>query len=729
MKDKWIFSFWLTTLFVVQSVSLAQGSIDFHLRGRAFIGEACDVVVIPPIAYVGTPTGLLTVDVSMPDTLILLAHHYIDLPDYIFEDANITYAEDVLFFDYGGTLLAFDVTNPIQPIEIAHHQFAAPATLGDIVVNNEYLYIGDGAQDSIRIVEFTAESQFNPMGGFAVGDVRGLFLEQDRLYVAIGFGGQLKIFNVADPSMPAQIGLYDDLEFGNNVYVRDGTAYLANGTEGLVLLDVNNPSNIQELGSYDPSTRVYNALSYDHYAITSSHGAGFKIVDVSNPASPVELGLSTPGGRQFNLVEQDLYVAQPLTYSLDGLHRFDLSDPENPARSGSLEFGHDSQNILVHNDIIYVIGYNFGVQSIADDGDYHPNGISTIFSSSSDDLTIVDDLAVLSHFGGLKIYDWSDPLSPVELSSINPSYPPQEVILRDSIIFVACGVEVSVNQFPGSFDIYDIHDPGNPQLLSSIISPLSPFFELQIEDSIAFVLDLFEGIRIFDISNLTAPEEVIVLEGDYRQLLVSDGRLYATMDQEIHIFDIEGQDGQYDIVNTYIHTAPLRFMAMDSDTLFVTSSKTVIALQTADPLELQIIGNYSLPGRIVAMDHQGKNFYFTTYRKGIFVLSYDPALGVEPGINQINLQGCFMEDLFPNPFNSQITIQYEVPLEMNLTITVYDILGRQLWTHKMIQPQIGKHMLRWNGITNDGIEVPSGVYIINLSSIASSESRKVVLLR
>ncbi len=77
---------------------------------------------------------------------------------------------------------------------------------------------------------------------------------------------------------------------------------------------------------------------------------------------------------------------------------------------------------------------------------------------------------------------------------------------------------------------------------------------------------------------------------------------------------------------------------------------------------------------------------------------------------------------FPNPFNPVTTIQFDLPKESRVTITVLDILGREIMTlMKGSQMAAGLNSVQWNGTTQHGSRVASGVYFIQMHARDSKD--------
>jgi len=79
---------------------------------------------------------------------------------------------------------------------------------------------------------------------------------------------------------------------------------------------------------------------------------------------------------------------------------------------------------------------------------------------------------------------------------------------------------------------------------------------------------------------------------------------------------------------------------------------------------------------------------------------------------------------YPNPFNASTAIGYTLPYTSDVTLDIYDILGRKVETlHKGNQPA-GSHSVIWNA---DGYS--SGVYFYKLQAGDYTETKKMVLLK
>ena len=84
---------------------------------------------------------------------------------------------------------------------------------------------------------------------------------------------------------------------------------------------------------------------------------------------------------------------------------------------------------------------------------------------------------------------------------------------------------------------------------------------------------------------------------------------------------------------------------------------------------------------------------------------------------------------YPNPFNPTTRIDYQLAHAGNTTLRIYDILGREVVTLVDEFQYTGFHSISWDGRSNSGIPVASGVYLYRLESSKYDKTCKMVLLK
>jgi len=78
----------------------------------------------------------------------------------------------------------------------------------------------------------------------------------------------------------------------------------------------------------------------------------------------------------------------------------------------------------------------------------------------------------------------------------------------------------------------------------------------------------------------------------------------------------------------------------------------------------------------------------------------------------------------PNPFNASTVIKYELPQQSQITIEIYDILGRKVTTLIDKQQSAGYHQVNWQ--VDD---FASGLYFYKLQAGDYNETKKMILIK
>lgn len=111
---------------------------------------------------------------------------------------------------------------------------------------------------------------------------------------------------------------------------------------------------------------------------------------------------------------------------------------------------------------------------------------------------------------------------------------------------------------------------------------------------------------------------------------------------------------------------------------------------------------------------------FTVHSNGGSVANEDPTI---PAI-QTELVGNF-----PNPFNPETTIRYNVKESTPVTIGIYNLKGQLVKTLVNDVKDAGNHSVVWNGTDNNGRSIASGVYYYKMQAGKFSSTKKMILMK
>ena len=84
---------------------------------------------------------------------------------------------------------------------------------------------------------------------------------------------------------------------------------------------------------------------------------------------------------------------------------------------------------------------------------------------------------------------------------------------------------------------------------------------------------------------------------------------------------------------------------------------------------------------------------------------------------------------YPNPFNPSTVINYSLPKNSLVTIKIYNLLGQEVKTLVSHEMSAGNYSVEWNGESNTGSRVASGIYIYRITAGAFTSSKKMIMLK
>jgi len=134
-----------------------------------------------------------------------------------------------------------------------------------------------------------------------------------------------------------------------------------------------------------------------------------------------------------------------------------------------------------------------------------------------------------------------------------------------------------------------------------------------------------------------------------------------------------------------------------------------------------------------AADSRGKSTVFPQIDKGsVFsavgrqVELIDTGDPINPGTSPDKF---VLNQNYPNPFNGITAVIVEAPEEAPGEIVIYNVLGSRIRTlyNGIIPP--GKHIYTWDGTSDSGARVASGVYFCRFSAAGFSQTKKMLFLK
>ncbi len=199
------------------------------------------------------------------------------------------------------------------------------------------------------------------------GGVHNVFLHDNHVY-AVNNGRRWDVVNVEDPRNPFRVSRFETDSPGrsvHDVWVRDGIAYQAGRTDGLIMIDVGgggmggSPTSPVEMGRYPQITGWNHAVwPFRSPSTGKLYVIGGDEAFYLNPRRPEAGGI--------------LWEEEIPSRAKGWLHFVDFSDPENPKEVARYELADSGpHNLWVdwEEEIMYVGYYDAGLRVVDVSGD------------------------------------------------------------------------------------------------------------------------------------------------------------------------------------------------------------------------------------------------------------------------------------------------------------------------------------------------------------------------
>ena len=673
---------------------------------------------------------------------------------FVSVSSNIRWQGEIL-----SALYKIEVSNPYEPVVVdsiifpENIQNYVLRTYGGYLVYHKLEEISD---DWIYTqLVFVDPITFNeiisfPIDTFTIPLRENYFLKQRNL-------GEY-IFDVYDYTDIYNIHIVSSVDFGTcpTAFLLgcaiDDSTFVLMGDESISIYDISDLSDIQLVSTYfrynNVSLFCLFCMKIDNFLLIPSQSVGIEVVDITDIENPI----------LFDFWE----------YPIDELS---LIDPHFITLAG----------IIYDNGHLYVGSYYHGILLMNYQGgmlEYVDNFINN--RTNKVKFQIFDNYLITSGFSrGLYVYDIENVNSP-ELITIlfEDLYVLTYEIINEHIYLI---ILMGSNYY---FRIYCISDISNPILNwdELLIDSSNLIMNVNEPDNIYFYLNTLQSVEIrkYDIEDPGNIEQIMFYEypAIIYDLFFYEGYLYAVGSYEnggsdLFIFDgFEEEDPELvnqinnfvngfniQIIDSYLNTSPSSPFEKDSfynlddpinpefaftiqntsvcfnnyyinNVLFSPCYYTVFLydLENNPTGELEPFDHFNLNSeyRGISFFSQGENdYFFCEQLECISTYSYILETSAEDELPKPELT----ISNYPNPFNPETKIVFNLPEEGNVKLEIYNIKGQKIITLLDCYMSPGRSEMIWNGKDDNGKPVGSGVYFYKLQTPSKSYVRKCMLLK
>jgi hypothetical protein len=274
------------------------------------------------------------------------------------------------------------------------------------------------------------------IAGFSDSGAQDVTAVGHYVYIADGRQG-LKVLDISAPAEPEWIGSLAGMNWAQRVVAAGNYVYIVDRDQGLRIVDVSNPAMPVEVGFYKTlptGTGVAIAGDYAYMSISPMGNVSYgylEAIDISDPATPTQAGIYKTPAKATDVAISDevAYVSYqgPMNeagfYTAEGgLIALDITDPTQLKRDGMLnDLGHMAlANVVIAGQHAYLNSDELKVVDISDP--IHLRVIGSIDLGSTNGV-VAQHVAVSAHHlyfsndDDLRVVDISHPNKPKEIAS------------------------------------------------------------------------------------------------------------------------------------------------------------------------------------------------------------------------------------------------------------------------------------------------------------------------
>lgn len=130
----------------------------------------------------------------------------------------------------------------------------------------------------------------------------------------------------------------------------------------------------------------------------------------------------------------------------------------------------------------------------------------------------------------------------------------------------------------------------------------------------------------------------------------------------------------------------------------------------------------------LALDTNQRILYIATFGSGVW-RAQSMAVGIQETEGKTMPANFILHQNYPNPFNPETIIEFGLPTDTHVKITIYDLLGRELKVLVNGYMLSGNHFTTWDGKDAFDREAANGIYFYKLSTERSVLVKKMAKLK
>ena len=748
---------------------------------REWTSDTMPAVVIDALGS-RTQPSMFPIDLKPETQLEPMTHIHLasDYTDIVMSGTDVAYLYAASHWGFE----IFSLAEPMQPVRIG--ELATPGQARSVVVNGGTAYVADGAA-GVHVIDVavpTAPKVLKTLGGFT--DARKVQIADGNLYVLDRERGLLVYAenSVRNAQTPRPRRFFRTGGTPINVVIHDDTIYLSDDRHGVYILEPSPFGNFDFRSVVPILAAAYEIAETADAAYAYVASGNLTLVDVTDIQNP-ETGfrLNTPGfATGIQLHNGTIY----LTDQQAGLHIINVQNPEQPRRISSQRTFGNATDVVIRDALAYIADGKGGIQTLDVSTPESPQWLHRhAFGGTVYGLDVVETGAgertvyVANGVGGLRTLEFTTPYHgtltrnlslPADTRTSNEQFGATrctKVRVQDGYGFVAAEtgmfvVDLTANTIlmhistaapvadialhegyaylcAESLIVVDSRTPQQSRIVSKrdmdgsayrvVVDAASP--------SSAYVAALEGGMRVFDITepSVLRPIGSYATQGNATGVTLAGKRAYL-LDSGVGVTVLDVSDprqprlqGVYrnDALPIDVQVAGNYLYLLDSESVQLIDTRTLAV--TSRFRELQFPSELKLTDTALYIADLYQLRIFRVHPDGYSLAveetipsDWVPDVVKSTAVNRLGQN-------FPNPFNPETWIPYQLASDVNVSLYIYDAQGRRIYVKTLGYRKMGSHTTHWDGRNTAGEPVASGIYFYAIQAGDFHATRKMLIRR
>ncbi len=655
-------------------------------------GTPANIHLVGDIAFVSTTNyGLYALNVSDREQPVPIFDEALATPT---SGVHADGSRMVVSANYDG-FYTYDITDPENPVQRAHEIVNTGDGNGNLMVMDAHvdgttLYLSTfiGGLVIYNISDLESPSFVGQEQTYVWYAHKEMTFDGEHVYIANwdGYRAGVIIVDVNNPASPFYVGRARGFDYIRFTDAEADMVYMATGHEGVISHQLTQDDELVIRGAHQGGgCWGIDAVGTTVYMVTPNVIDGFCIIDWSDPDNPQEIGCaSSPGGRGVEVHGTIAYLAA----FNEGFQTWNVADPEYPTLLDEYRYLLSEEvNVSVQGTLVASAGRNEGL-NLWDVED--PNTIVHLGNYPTPDQAVDVELSgdyvyVCVNYDGLHVVDVSDPTDPQPVMTF-PGY------------FSGCylsGDKLHTSR-GGNIGTYSLADPASPVQVATYDTPYNAM-GISAQGNDIFVSDYGSAIALRYHDDTAVLLSMFDLSWDGERVVAD---WVVESDQGEHAFRFSGER---------VLPEPSGEVELDFE---VVAPDVYRGVDDVNPLSPGETWRYTL-----------------RYQEGgeedwLLLGSREIAIPAAPAFGPVPL------DSYPNPFNPGTFVHFDLPRASRVRVHVYSLAGQRIATLADGMMEEGPISVYWDGKSDSGHKLSSGVYLARLEIEGVTTSAcKLVMLR